>query len=57
MKRLFVVLFFFLLGYVNAQDWESFSDSIATLSSPRSTDCANMNNCDDNQRLTIPIWL
>ena len=38
MNRLFFVFFFFVLGYVNAQDWESFTDSIPTLSSPRSTD-------------------
>lgn len=38
MRSLIVVLFIFLFGYVNAQNWQAFTDSIPTLSSPRSSD-------------------
>ena len=38
MKRLFVTLFIFLSIYMNAQNWQTFTDSIPTLSSPRSSD-------------------
>ncbi|MDC0249608.1 SprB repeat-containing protein, partial [Flavobacteriales bacterium] len=38
MKRSFFFLVLFLSTYVNAQDWQIFTDSIPTLSSPRSTD-------------------
>jgi len=38
MKRIFIFLFFFLSIFSNAQNWESFTDSICTFSSPRSSD-------------------
>ena len=38
MKRIFIFLFFFLSIFSNAQNWESFTDSIGTFSSPRSSD-------------------
>ncbi|MEC9208982.1 MAG: LamG-like jellyroll fold domain-containing protein [Bacteroidota bacterium] len=38
MKRLFFTLFVFFSIYTNAQNWQTFTDSIPTLSSPRSTD-------------------
>ena len=38
MKQLFFVLFVFLSAYSKSQNWEAFTDSIATLSSPRSSD-------------------
>ncbi|MEC7864101.1 MAG: SprB repeat-containing protein, partial [Bacteroidota bacterium] len=38
MKQLFVGLFLFFSIYSNAQNWQTFIDSIPTLSSPRSSD-------------------
>ena len=38
MKQFFVTLFLLLSIYSNAQNWQTFTDSIPTLSSPRSSD-------------------
>ena len=38
MNRFFLIVFFFLTLSISAQDWQIFTDSIATLSSPRSAD-------------------
>ena len=38
MKKIFTFLFCFLSIFSNAQNWESFTDSIGTFSSPRSSD-------------------
>lgn len=40
-KRLFITCLLLCSGSLNAQDWQAFTDSIPTLSSPRSADLNN----------------
>ena len=46
MKQLSIALFSLLTIYINAQNWQQFTDSIPTLSSPRTTDLNGDNILD-----------